>query len=195
MKQIVQIFLGWLLLFSVNSQAADDAIPAEIKALIGNKIFAKTPKTVGDVPDWKITGGGTLVGTSIVETNLGYELRHKGNINIFWIDTIDSDYNRTILDVRVLPQSLLFYDIKDDKIIPKKNWRHLYMFQHSCQKDSSEKQVIVALIRPEQGKDNCVHWTSQVKLAWSIDSKTGRISEISPKGISCHYDDAEDACQ
>ena len=187
MKKITWICLNWLLIFSVNAQPVDEALPSEVKPLIGMKM----PVKAGDVvPGWKIMGAGLLVlgAKGEVWPKLGYELLYQKNISIFVIDAIDEGHNRTILDARVLPEQFLSYTVKDGKIVYKKNSEQFYEFVHMCESKTDEP-LVVGLVRPEQGVS--MGRSDQVIRAWVIDTNTGHISKISPKGVTCFFEQGD----
>jgi hypothetical protein len=198
MKPIAMISLGWLLLISANLQAADDVLPPEVKSLIGMKLppvrvegkdIKRDPRLEplpsdyvllqpASIPQWKYKGGWLLP-----QTNMGIEELYLGDLSIFVVDTINKNNKiKTILDAHVLPQNLLFYYIKDGKVV-KKNKTGLYELNAMCEREASE--VIVGLMRPEVGNENCQHKTTQVIRAWKIDPNTGSIMLIPSHGVTC----------
>jgi len=106
----VLLAAGGMALLAGNARGADDAMPPEVKALIGMKIPAKAGNVV---PGWKIMGSGMLGVKADTGQELGYEQLYQKNISIFLIYAMDKDHNRTIQDVRVLPRQILRYLIKD----------------------------------------------------------------------------------
>jgi hypothetical protein len=89
----------------------------------------------------------------------------------------------TILDAQLLPPQAQFD--KDGSLIRSQVNSQLYVFEHACVSTRNEK--VVGMVRPEPGKEHCEHLSRQVQRAWKIDKKTGKITEVSPQGISCHW--------
>lgn len=192
---IFVLLAAGIALLTGNAQAADEALPPEVKALIGMKIPAKAPGRTGDIPEWKTIVGGVLGSKPNDIQEMGLEELYRDGISIFVIDLMDKrDRSRTVLDARLLPRQLLSYEIKNGKIVMKRNSSQLYSLVMGCERNRSE-ETIVGLMRPEPGKGNCTHNSKQVKRAWLIDPQTGRITDISPQDVSCPRVDAEYSCQ
>ena len=214
MRNIFLVFLaaGGIALLAGNALSADDALPPEVKELIGMKLppvrvegkdIKRDPRLKplppdyvqiqpASIPGWKYKGGWLLDKPPIPKKHMGVEELYRGNLSIFVIDLIDeSDKSKIILDAQVLPQNLLLYYVKNGEVA-RKSKRDLYELDAMCQRDVSE--VIVGLMRPELGKENCQHKTTQVIRAWKIDSETGHIMAIPPDGVTCLVP-AADWCQ
>lgn len=177
---------GEMVLLVGNAQGADEALPPEVKVLIGMKIPAKA----GDVvPGWNVMGAGMLGVKTETGLALGYELLYQQNISIFVIDAKDKDLNRAILDAHVLPRQLMNYNVNVGEIVFKKNASQFYEFVHSCKREPYEP-LVVGLVRPEPGV--AMGWSEQVRRAWAIDSQTGHITNISTQGVSCFVETGTD---
>lgn len=203
---------GGMVLLAGMAQGADDAMPPEVKALIGMKLppvrvegkdIKRDPRLKplpqdyvqiqpASIPGWKPNGGWLLDKLSESKQNVGVEKLYRDDLLIFVVDLIDgNDKNKIILDAQVLPQKLLRYYVKNGAIEEKKKTRGLYEFNAMCERDASE--IIVGLMRPEAGKEDCQHKTTQVSRAWKIDSRTGHITTIPANGVTCLVP-AEDWC-
>ncbi|MBU1214990.1 MAG: hypothetical protein KKF58_05800 [Gammaproteobacteria bacterium] len=184
------VVVGGFVMSAGNAQCADEPLPPEVKKLIGMRIPAKA----GDVvPGWKVMGAGIFGVKTGAGQELGYELLYQQDISILVTDELDSDHSRTIIDARILPRQLLTYKVEGGKAVRKKNANRMYFVEHGCKSENYEA-VVVGLVRSENSKIGCEHWSSQVKRAWSIDVDSGRISEISPRGVSCLIQ-SESICQ
>jgi hypothetical protein len=200
---LVLFALGAMALQMSKAQGSDEVLPPEVKELIGinlppvrvaGKDLKLDPRVEpllqpADIPGWKYRGGWLV--TQTPTKSMDVEEVYRGNLSIFVVDQIDeNDHSKLILDAHELPQNLLWYYVKNGKAVEKKK-RGLYEFNAMCKRNNSE--VIVALMRPEAGEENCQHETTQVIRAWKIDSETGHITEIAPQGVSCLVP-AGDAC-
>lgn len=183
LKFVLLAYVCGVLMLTGYAQAADEPLPPEVKKLIGAKI-AFDPERGGKVPGWNMLGSYSFAGIE----ELGIEEMYNENMSIFAVISINkAGSSKMILDAKILPQQALSYSIKNGNIIPRKNRNALYL-NNSCKRTASE--LIVGLMRPEpeMEKGNCTHWSKDVKRAWNIDQKTGRLTEISPQGVSCYWE-------
>ncbi len=177
------------LLVAENAKGEDEPLPPKVRKLIG----MRTPAKAGDVvPGWTVQGAGLLGRKTEAGEELGYELLYQQNISVFLIDAKDTDLNRRIIDVRLLPRHLLNYEVRNGKIVIRRNSSRFYEFEHGC-KSENFGPLVVGLVRPEPTKEDCGHWSMQVKRAWSIDPETGRITDIPAQGVACEIQ-AESIC-
>jgi hypothetical protein len=155
-----------------------DKNPPEVEALIGKQI----PR-IG-IPGWSKLSGSLFESSQQSAQAMGLEVMDRGGKSIFLIELIDTknDY-ATVLDAQILPKQPR-YDAKGKPIGSRKENARLYSFTEGCQRENAEA-VIVGTALPEQDKEHCGHWTKRVQRAWMIDPQTGRITEISPEGVSC----------
>lgn len=177
--------VGGMVLLIGNAQAGDDALPPEVKALIGMKIPSKIPGVPGSIPRWL-----SLWGAGIVNTIYFDELQRE-NITILTIELIDTkDQTISILDARVIsrnPKELQYY-VKDGKP-EQKNDLSGYMITSSCQrKNSEENELILGMWRFDSGP-KCGATSTLVKKAWLLDPKSGRLTDIPSKGVFCRDPD------
>jgi hypothetical protein len=180
--------VGGMLMSAGDAQCAEEPLPLEVKKLIGMKIPAKAPGRAGSVPGWKLVGSYPLVGRG----DMGVDELFKDNTSIFAIILRDEkDSSQIILDARVLPRDSLPYFVKNGKFIPRYSKQTLY-FKSMCERADAE--IIVGLMTPLKSSSDCTHRSNQVKHAWLIDSRTGRISAVSGQGVSCYWE-TEYACQ
>jgi hypothetical protein len=199
----VLLAVGGMALLAGYARGTDETLPPEVKALIGinlppvrveGKDIKMDPRLKplpsdyvriqpASIPGWKYRGGGLLTKSPQSEHRMGLEELYRGDLSIFVIDQIDeNDKSKTILDAQVLPQKLLLYYVKNGEVVEKKQGR-LYEISEMCEREDAE--IIVGLMRPEAGKEDCQHKTTQVIRAWKIDSGSGRVTAISTHGVAC----------
>ena len=181
--------VGGMGVLAGNAQAADAAMPPEVKALIGMKL---PPLVVGkaaaSIPNF-ISHGGSLLDEQSGEMLAYNEGIVGGKWPVFVVQRINKERYLEVLDAQLLPADLLDWRFVDGEF--KNNSDHFkfvkgrYSLSQSCQPD--EGQIIFGLIKPENGKETCEHDTSRVKRAWNINRQNGKISSKSTKGLSCHY--------
>ncbi len=182
MKQLIWICLCWLSFLLVNAQAADGALPPEVKALIGMKIPPKAPGRQGDVPGWLDLDGKGIV------NSIGFSILQKDKVTILAIDSVDpKDQTKTILDVRMIPGRLLNRYIQDGQVQLKKNDMQLYRITTACLRhDIQESEgVLMAMWRYEPGTTNCGGPSSLVKNAWLLNPESGELTNVSTDGVTC----------
>ena len=199
----VLLAVGGMALLAGYARGTDETLPPEVKALIGinlppvrveGKDIKMDPRLKplpsdyvriqpASIPGWKYKGGWLLNKSPQSKQRMGVEELYRGDLSIFVIDLIDeNDKSKTILDAQVLPQNLLLYYVKNCEVV-KRNKRGLYELNAMCERADSE--ITVGLMRPEAGKEDCQHKTTQVKRAWKIDPVTGRIIVIPTNGVTC----------
>lgn len=175
-----------------HAQGTNEPLPPEVKMLIGIHIKSNKQGEFGRVENWKTRRWTTLNIFPKPNLSMGVEELYRDNTSIFVVELMNkADWSMTLLDVRVLPRHMLNYDVKNGTIVWSKNSR-AYRFESMCYR--KPKETIVAIMRPERGKEDCTHTTRQVKRAWKIDQETGHISEISAHGVSCAYMESEYSC-
>lgn len=179
-------------LLAGNARGAENAMPLEVRALIGMRIQSEKQGEFGNVKGWKFKGWTTLNIFPNPGQTIGVEELYRDDMSIFAIVLTDkTDWSMTVLDVRVLPRQTLNYNVKNGEIVWKKSAR-AYRFENMCY---LPKETVVAIARPEKGKEDCTHTTKQIKRAWKVDQETGRISEIPTQGVSCSFTDSEYSCE
>ena len=170
---------------------ADEVRPAEIINLIGVTIPPIVAgKSRANVPSFvakESIGGGS--GT------ISYEY---GVIGDRWpvliVESINEDRALKILNIQMLPANQLDWRYENGKFLELEGHLHVSFFCKSSEKD---KRNIFGLIKPERDKSGCVHLNSkQVKQAWLVDGNDGRIISISPRGLTCVYEEeGENECE
>lgn len=195
MKGIAVLLLiarGALVLAADNTPIQDEPLPPEVKKLIGMKIQSEKQGEFGRIKKWKSKRWATLNIFPKPSQTIGVQELYQNDMSIFVIELMDeTDWSVTLLDARVLPRHLLNYNVKNGEIVWKKTPLD-YRFEPMCYRKPKER--IVALMRSEQGREDCTHTTRQVKRAWKVEEENGRISEISPQGVSCSFMDSEYSC-
>lgn len=193
----VFIIVSWLI-GATPASLAGEKNPPEVEALIGMRLkwfpVAGSGKNE-EIPGWTFKRWASLNISPQPKQSIGVEEIYQGNGSFaFVVDLADAANRiRTILDAQALPRQLLGYTVKKDKIVWKKNTRQLYHFEPMCERAIHE--TVVGLMRPETGKEDCIHKSKRVLRAWIINEQSGRISEITPRGVSCYWGDAEYDCQ
>lgn len=169
-----------------------EVLPPEVKALIGMRIPSEKQGEFGRIQGWKRKGSIILNIFPKQRQTMGVDELYRDDMSIFAIVLTDeTGWSMTVLDVRVLPRHLLNYNVKNGEIVWKKSAR-AYRFENTCY---LPKETVVAIARPEKGKEDCTHTTRQIKRAWKIDRETDRISEIPTQGVSCSFTDSEYSCE
>ncbi|MBU0480149.1 MAG: hypothetical protein KKG47_03490 [Proteobacteria bacterium] len=169
---------------------------SEIMALIGMRVPPVEPfKKQGDISGWQDLGGFIVIVEGGKDSTLlpvienGYTANEGG----FVLKQVDKDMTVTVLDARALPQSLLSYDLKDGKHAWRKDpYKRYSVFP--CRKSGSEG-AFVGLMRPEPGKESCLHNSGQVIRVWRLDEKKRKLEEVSTVGVSCFFMEGEDDCE
>lgn len=177
MKIVTWIFLCWLSLLSVNAQAEEEALPPEVKSLVGMKIPPKSPGRTGDIPGWTELWGAGIV------NSIYYAELQKGNITILAVESIVNQ-STTVLDVRVIPGNLLNRYMKDGIRALKKNDMQMYRVTAECWKELGKNEIIVSLWKHEPGS-SCTDSSTLVKKAWLLNPENGRLTDLTPNDVSC----------
>ncbi len=190
---VVLAVAGGMALLAGNAQGAEDAMPPEVKALIGMRIPDTETGRNGEIPNWTMNGGEVFrISTDGASGSMisGY---FQNNLSIFVVEERNNkEKYRTILDAQLLPIEFLTYYLKNGKAVTKKQWWKFYVPTVLCYRERGE--TIVGLMRPERGKYDCSHKTKQIKRAWKINQETGHIAETSPQEVSCSYMGGEYSC-
>lgn len=166
---------------------------SHLMALIGMKISPAVPdKKRGDIPGW-ISSGGFGSTTNDPELYfLGVDEGFIGNEGGVMLVRVDKDMTATILDARELPLGLLRYEMKNGKRISRKDAFRQYSVQR-CEK-AGTTGLIIGLMRPEHGKEGCLHNSRIVKMAWRVNIKSRDLEDIPPDDVMCFFPDAEYEC-
>lgn len=178
--------VGDIALQAGNARATDEAMPPEVKKLIGMKL---PPKVAGRVPAlipdfYEVTGA--LVGQDEHQENeIAYSEGVVGNKwKVFIVERISTDKSVEILDAQILPENLIEWRLDDGN---RKYLEGRYRFSVNCHTKEKSSQIIFGLVKPEKGKSDCAHFSRRVKLAWQIDRQSGRITLMPTKDMKCEY--------
>lgn len=173
-----------------NALAADEAMPPEVKALIGMKL---PPLVVGKsaarVPRLVVKDGGVLRNDDaggVLGMDLGL---FADKWPIVAIVKINSERATEITDVLMLPPDLINWRLKNGKFVGVVGLD----LSTYCRANDDDRRIIFALIKQEKGNETCEHFTKRINRAWLIDEISGRITKIPTEGLSCKYQ-AVDPC-
>lgn len=187
MKRISLIALYYIMLAPITV-LADDVLPPNLLSLIGKTFALKAT----EFPDWRIARSAMLEKGQQEGHEIAVEHLYRSDMSILVSELINkNDQSTTILDIRVISTRYLDSEVINGNLSFKKNGGQLFRFEAFCKINASDEKYIVGLIRPEPGQEDFTHWTTQVKRAWSIDRKTGKISNVSPEQVSCWWQSAE----
>lgn len=177
----------------VSSAAYSEKKPEiNVDALVGTTIPARSASRTGDLNGWH-ERGGTLLGHS--ELGLGLSEYYRDGQAIFIITRTDSKLNKTILDVRKLPMNIMDHKIVGNKLVFLKNAVNRYGLAHYCASNKETEAIVIGLAKPEKRFKDCSHRTRQIYTAWIVDTTTGKLKTINPKGVTCLLSDFEDSCE
>lgn len=194
---VARIFTFFLALFVMvlpgHSNAADprDKNPPEVKALIGMKISSNNPAIPhGDIPGFHEVGG-TVMEELADRSALVLEEGFANTTPAFLIGkTTEGATSIEVLDAQAMPPKLYEYRLNlKKKSRPPVDWLSgRYMLAQWCSyNDATSDQIIIGLVKPEVGKEDCGHDSRLVGRAWKIDRKTGQIEAVSTRGLRCYY--------
>lgn len=190
--------------FYGHANAADprDKNPPEVKALIGMRISSDNPATPhGDIPGFHPVNGSVIA--EIEDQSLPYLLLLKegflNNTPVFLIGKKNKGRTATeVLDAQVIPPELYEFSLNPKKkgSPPVDDIPGRYSLSEGCSYNivGNDERIIIGLVKPEIGKEDCAHYSRRVGRAWRIDRKTGRIDAIPTKGLRC-YCVAEGNCE
>lgn len=180
---LLAIACGMVLLINIV-HAEDEPLPPEVKALIGMKIPPKENGRSGDIPKFTRLGGAL-----IQEDELGNALAYDeglidGKWSVFFVERILRDKTTEILDVQLLPVSLIQWQFVGEKVVFLKN---RYQLSNHCQKQPDDSRIIFGLVKARKGKSDCGHFSQNVERAWQINKSTGQISSVPANGLQCYF--------
>lgn len=197
---------GWMLVVAGNAYCGDIPLPPEVQALIGMKlppvrVEGKDIKIApwvkpfppdyvrmspASVPGFNHIGGALFFENDKPKYSLAYsEGLANGKWPVFIIERIYEDKSKVILDAQMLPAELLEWPYVDKQL--KHYLADRFRFSQSCRSGSEDNRIIFGLVKPEQGKSDCGHFSRRVKMAWLIDPQTGRIKPLSTHGLQCYF--------
>lgn len=170
-----------------NAQCIGDSLPPEVRTLIGMKL---PPKIVGmkqaGIPGFSRVNGALLVDSGEkTDSVLAYsEGLFEGKWSIFFLERIYPDMSIEILDAQVLPANLLDWRLVNGK--PEGNSGR-FRLSERCRANDKDERIILGLVKPEHGKEDCAHFSKRVKQAWQMDMKSGCLTPIATSGLKCEY--------
>lgn len=191
-----------LLLFS-DSAYCGDPVPPEVQALVGVRV----PPTTRQQYNFNVKTGerktrveaspGAVPGFTEVEQvlivkrqaySLGFVAGFIRSTPAFFVDRINSDFSREIIDAKPLPPTIYEHRLVRGEMVSSGGWGRLASWCDfdSPSRDVSKYLVTIGLVIPQKGKANCAHFSKQVVRAWGIE-ESGRIEDISSEGLVCHY--------
>lgn len=178
---ILLTIAGGMGLLAGNAQCADEAMPLEVKALIGTRIppHVSSKGLIGraDIPNF--------VPKNSVGAAISFE---EGVFNGKWpafvIERDNKDMSTEILAIQMIPKELIDWEFFGGQF---HNVEGRYSLSEHCQSHEDDERWIVGLVKPEKGKADCGHNSKRIKQTWMIDQQTGRITPISSQGLQCYY--------
>lgn len=161
-----------------------EVLPPEVNAMIGMKIPPKENGRGGDIPKFTRLGGAL-----VQEDELGNALAYEeglidGKWSVFVVERILRDKTTEILDVQLLPVSLIQWQFVGEKVVFLKN---RYQLSNHCQKQPDDSRIIFGLVKARRGKSDCGHFSQNVERAWQINKSTGQISSVPANGLQCYF--------
>jgi hypothetical protein len=185
------VSVGGMTLLAGDALAADEAMPAEVKALIGmkfpplviGKAAAHVPRLV--VKDGEVMRNDNAGGVLALDLGL-----FADKWPILVAEKISKERAMEITDVLMLPQDLIDWRLINGKF---EGVAGRFDLSTHCRANDEDHRIILALDKPEKGNETCEHYTKRLHRAWLVDEMTGRIRKIPTEGLSCHYL-AEDPC-
>jgi hypothetical protein len=193
MIRFALVALSGLLLLSVNAQATDDNLPADIKAFIGKTVPRLGIRNQSEIPGWREIEGGWIVrsGWKGPEGILLFSELQKGDITVLAIESVigTTKQTMTILDAIVIPKNLL--NVYKDKGKIKEfitlrdqidhSYQQLYRVSASCWGTHPDavigKEILIGLWQRANGND-CGGNSTSVKKAWILNLESGKLSDI-----------------
>lgn len=171
-----------------KAQCGNDSLPSEVKALIGMKL---PPKVAGmkqaEIPGFIEVNGAVLADSG--EKNISVLAYSEGVLDgewaVFFVERIyNPDRTKEVLDARILPANLLDWRLVNGK--PMEN-NGQYRLSGRCHANGEDTRVILGLIKPERGKEDCGHFSRRIKQAWEMDLKSSCLVPIAIQGLKCEY--------
>lgn len=190
MKGLIAVLLlivSGAVVLAGDAPIQDEPLPPEVKKLIGMKL---PPEIINmkqrEIPGFVTVRGGILAGPEKEDTSaITYaEGLLDEKITVFFIERIYPDRTMEILDARLLPAALLSWRLEEGK--PTRGSGRYRLSAH-CRVNKSNSRNILGLIRPEEGKESCAHFSRQIKQAWRLDTDSSRLVSISSKELECEY--------
>ncbi len=168
-------FTGGIILAGGSGHAAEmeASLPPEVKALIGLKV---PPEVVGKkpprIPNFIHHGSAVLggVGKNFPGCHPGYAEGVVGaRWPVFYVECIYPDKSVEILDVQMLPENLLEWRFEGGKFQYTKD---RFRLSEVCRTNEADTRRIFGLVKPEEGKADCAHFSKRVERAWLIDKRS-----------------------
>lgn len=199
---IVFLTAVFLLFLSGRSHCGDMQLPPSVQNLIGMKlqpvhVKGKNIKSIKPLPtDYvsvypAVIPGFINVGGALFfeNTNPKYSLAYNegfadGKWPVFLIERIYEDMTKEILDVQGLPEKLIEWKIDGQQA---RYIKGRFRLSENCRFGDENDLNIFGLVKPEQKKSNCGHFSKHVIRAWKINTQSGRVNPIATRGLQCYF--------
>lgn len=196
---LCRVTVVWLLASTSIAHSGENTLPPYAQSLIGLKIppiqverknlYTRQPTvklTSGATPNFVDAGNGTLIFESEKpKYSLAFEQGFvNGEFPSFLVVRLYPDHTKEILDVIALPKEQIEWALVNGKI------HYLsgrYRLSERCHTQRDDSRTILGLVKPEKGKENCAHDSSQVKKAWMIDTNTGKTKPFPTRNLKCYF--------
>lgn len=171
---------------------AKKPLPPEIQALIGLKIPQEMRpvntrnKATGEIETRERLRLGNIPNFFQVSSGV-VDIGFIGQTPAFVVLKLTPMREREILNIEIIPSEYLNMQLVDGKLQWGKGRNDVFDIckQTTSTRSTDRYDTIVALGKPEKGKEDCEHTTRQIKLAWGVDTRTGRIEVIAPETVEC----------
>lgn len=142
---------------------------------------------IGIIPGFVSVGSGGL------QIGLGLQEGFIHSMPVFILDRQGPDRSRVIVDAMPLPPELYWLRLVDGKAV-KSSGRYslttICKFKNQS-KANAKYSDIIALRKPEKGKEGCEHDTDKIRRAWGIVRENGSIEEVTAGDVVCLYEAPE----
>lgn len=206
---------GGIIVMTESARCEEMLLPTKVQAFIGMEIPPVIKSVAsGSIPNFISLSSSSAVtrhGTnpSIGGRNVGFYYGVLADrAPVLFVIGHDKNLTTKIFDVLILPPDLIDWYFKGDfKYALRHDRQHWdryfkwywqdgqtgrFMLSESCGSNENDERYIIGMIKQENGKESCSHYSKRVKLAWLIDKESGRLTRISTQGLQCHYIAAED---
>ncbi|MBU1777704.1 MAG: hypothetical protein KJ899_13850 [Gammaproteobacteria bacterium] len=189
MKGLIAVLLliaGGAVVLAGDAPIADEPLPPEVKKLIGMKIPPKVvEKKGGSVPDFIGFEGMALIVDFESGIDLGYRAGFVGGKwPVLLVSRHFPDRSQVILDVQMLPENLIAWKLVNGK--PSYLYGR-YRLSPRCRAGDEDIPLVVGLMKQEEGKETCAHYSGRVNRAWQIDRQNGHLTPLSTEDMQCYY--------
>lgn len=184
---VVLVVASGMALLVGNARGADEAMPPEVKALIGTKIPPKVKNhTPADhIPNF-ISREWALIDDRS-DRRLAYTSGYfLGKWPVIIIERIYRDKTIEILDAHLLPENQIEWQFINGEF-KDLDGRYRIGFCRIAGTDNY-KQIILGLVQSEKNKTDCSHFSRHVKSVWKLDQEDGHLIAMSTKNVQCNYE-------